>query len=104
MNLNERLELDDNVALLYRKSLLCLVSKALERQREKPLLGIQQYLKLLTRHPGMSIHYSDGKKRITAGTSHGGFDNDVRTMNTIMTQILEKTPSKPFTENEMKGY
>jgi len=103
-NLNEKLELDDNVALVYRKSFLYLVSNALERQKDKPLLGIQRYSKLLTRHPGLSIHYSDGKKGITTGASHGGFDYDVRTMNAVMAQILEKTPSKPFTENEMKGY
>jgi pimeloyl-ACP methyl ester carboxylesterase len=103
-NLNERRELDDNVALVYHKSFLYLVSNALERQKEKPLLGIQQYSKLLNRHPGLSIHYSDGKKGITAGTSHGGFDNDAGTMNAIMAQILEKTPPKPFAENEMKGY
>nr|NJM03262.1 peptidase C1 [Desulfobacula sp.] len=103
-NLNEKLELDDNVALVYRRSLLYLVSRALERQRDKPLLGIQQYSKLLDGHPGLAIHYSDGKKGITASTSHGGFDNDARTMNAVAAQILGKTPPKPFTENEMKGY
>ncbi len=104
-NLTEKLELDDNVALVYRKSLLWLVSRAFERQIDKPLLGMQRYAKQLTAHPGMSIHKSDGKKGVTTtSTSHGGFDNDVRTMNTIMTQILGKAPAKPFTENEMKGY
>jgi hypothetical protein len=103
-NLTEKLELEDNVALVYHKSLLCLVSRALERQIDKPLLGMQRYAKQLTAHPGMSIHYSDGKKGVTTSTSHGGFDNDVKTMNTIMKQILGKAPAKPFTENEMKGY
>ncbi|HIJ79221.1 MAG: C1 family peptidase [Desulfobulbaceae bacterium] len=103
-NLKEQLELDDNVALVYQKSLLYLVSRALERQTDKPLLGMQRYAKKLTKHPGMSIHYSDGKNGVTTSTSHGGFDNDVMTMNNIMTQILKKTPKKPFTENEMKGY
>lgn len=103
-NLSEQLELDDNVALVYRKSLLCLVSRALERQIDKPLLGMQCYAKKMPIHPGMSIHCSDGQKGVTTSTSHGGFDNDVKTMNTIMTQILKKEPAKPFTENEMKGY
>ena len=103
-NLTKKLELGDNVALVYRKSLLCLVSRALERQIDKPLLGMQRYSKKLTVYPGMSIHYSNGKKGVTTSTSHGGFDNDVKTMNTIMSQILGEAPAKPFTDEEMKGY
>lgn len=103
-NLTEKLEKDDNVALVYRKSLLYLVSHALERQMEKPLLGMQRYSKKLPAHKGMSVHYSNGKKGVTTSESHGGFDNDVKTMNTIMARILGKAPKQPFTENEMKGY
>jgi hypothetical protein len=103
-NLNERLELDDNVVVVYRKSLLYLVSRALERQIDKPLLGMQRYSKKLASRPGLSLQYSDGKKGSTTSTSHGGFDNDVKTMNTIMAQILKKAPEKPFTPEEMKGY
>ena len=103
-NLTEQLELDDNVALVYRKSLLYLVSHALERESDKPILGMQRYSKKLAERPGLVFQYSNGKKGVTTSTSHGGFDNDVKTMNTIMTQILNKAPSKPFTEEEMKGY
>lgn len=103
-NLAEQLELDDNVALVYRKSLLCLVSRALERKIGKPLLGMQCHAKHLTAHAGLSIHCSDGKKGVTTSTSHGGFDNDIKTMNTIMRQILGKPPKEPFIANEMKGY
>ena len=103
-NLTEQLEQDDNVALVYRKSLLYLVSRALERETDMPLLGMQRYAKKLAKRPGLSIHYSDGKKGVTTSTSHGGFDNDVKTMNTIMTQILKKNPTQPFTIDEMKGY
>ena len=41
-NLTEELEEDDTVAFAYRKSLLCLVSLALERapDKKKPLLGM----------------------------------------------------------------
>ncbi len=103
-NLKEQLELDDNVGFVYRKSLLYLVSRALERQNDKPILGMQRYSKKLTMHPGLTIDYSNGKKGVTNSTSHGGFDNDVATMNTIMTKILKKAPTKPFTKEEMKGY
>ena len=46
-NLSEKLELDDNVAKAYRKSLLWLVSNALERERGKSLLGMQAFSKEL---------------------------------------------------------
>ena len=36
-NLTDDLERDDTVAFAYRKSLLYLVSRALERPREKPI-------------------------------------------------------------------
>ncbi|MEA1921744.1 MAG: hypothetical protein U9N63_03730 [Pseudomonadota bacterium] len=55
-------------------------------------------------HPGMSIHYSNGKKGVTTSTSHGGFDNDAGTMNTIMARILGKALVKLFAGKEMKGY
>ena len=104
-NLVERLEKDDNVAYVYRKSLLCLVSRALERQMDKPILGMQHYSKELGNVPGLDLRYSDGRTGdITRSTSHGGFDNDYRTMNAIMERILGKTPPYPFTEDEMEGY
>lgn len=103
-NLSKKLELDDNVVLVYRKSLLYLVSRSLERQIDKPLLGMQRYAEKLIVHPGMSIHCSNGKRGVTSSISHGGFDNDAGTMNTIMARILGKAPAKPFTGKEMKGY
>ncbi|MCC6202806.1 MAG: C1 family peptidase [Gammaproteobacteria bacterium] len=103
-NLDNELEEDDNVAAAYRKSLLFLVSRALERDANKPLLGMQRYAKKLADKPGLAIHYSDGKSGRTRSTSHGGFDNDVHTMNAILKRILGATPEQPFTEQEMKGY
>ena len=103
-NLSEQLELDDNVSFVYRKSLLFLVSRALERHTGKPLLGMQCYSKKLAAKPGLKIHYSDGKKGVTKSTSHGGFDNDAGTMNAILKRILGKNPPHPFQQNEMKGY
>ncbi|MCD6534199.1 MAG: hypothetical protein J7L25_09015 [Deltaproteobacteria bacterium] len=104
-NLIERLERDDNVAYVYRKSLLFLVSRALERRIDKPLLGMQLYSKLIPKPPGLHINYSDGRKGdITRSTSHGGFDNDFRTMNSIMKRILGQDPPHPFEPGEMEGY
>ncbi|GAB6145897.1 C1 family peptidase [Desulfocicer niacini] len=103
-NLTEQLEKDDNVVYVYRKSLLCLVSRALERQLDKPILGMQLYSKELPPSSALDIIYSNGKKGVSKSTSHGGFDNDAGTMNAIMKCILGKNPRKPFQKGEMKGY
>ena len=105
-NLSNRLEEDDNVSLVYRKSLLFLVSRALERKINKPLLGLQKYAKKLDPQAGLAIHVSKkgAKKGITCSKSHGGFDNDLPTMNSILAEILGTPPKEPFTKNEMKGF
>jgi hypothetical protein len=103
-NLNEKLEKEDNVGKVYNKSLLYLVSRALERETDKPLLGMQIYSKSLTEHKALTIHYSNGRKGVTASSTHGGFDNDAPTMNNILRRILGNDPAMPFNEREMEGY
>ena len=101
-NLNDELERDDNVAYAYRKSLLYLVSRALERQPEKPLLGMQKYSAELPGEPDLEFIYSDGRSGRSTSRSHGGFDNDAPTMNDILATILGSPPPKPFTPEELK--
>ncbi len=103
-NLTEKLELSDNVIRAYRKSLLCLVSNALERTRGKPILGMQEYSKNLAEIDGLNLIYSNGRDGISRSTTHGGFDNDVFTMNSLLKRIVNKQPSKPFINSEMRGY
>lgn len=103
-NLSEGLELTDNVAAVYRKSLLYLVSRALERLGNKPILGMEKYSKQLQKHKALNIYYSDGKSAATASTSHGGFDNDLNTMNGILERVLGHKPKLPFTAKEMEGF
>lgn len=103
-NLDAKLELDDNVAYVYQKSLLFLVSRALERQIDKPILGMERYAMSLPAHPNLTIRYSDGTNGVTTSTSHGGFDNDANTMNAILERVLGKKAEKPFLPSEMKGY
>lgn len=105
-NLSEKLEEDDNVATAYRKSLLFLVSRALERARDKPLLGMQIYSKTLTARPGLQFVYSNGRTGPSRSRSHGGFDNDENTMNDVLKTILGRPPSAKnrFTEEDMRGY
>jgi hypothetical protein len=40
------------------------------------------------------VHYADGTpNKITESTSHGGFDNDVATMNSLLRTILGAEPT-----------
>jgi len=105
-NLSEKLEKDDTVATAYRKSLLFLVSRALERARDKPLLGMQLHSKDLAARAGLEFVYSDGRTGPSRSRSHGGFDNDENTMNDILKTILGRpaSPKNRFTAEEMRGY
>ena len=108
-NLNAELEQDDNVGKVYRKSLLYLVSRAFEEKIEPPesLLGMQCYSKDLEKlDPAhLFFHYSDGPKKknvITASTSHGGFDNDPATMNSVLRTVLASSRlPRPFTKESL---
>ena len=103
--LSDRLELDDNVAYAYRKSLLYLVSRALERERNKPLLGMERDHKKVKKGPGLKVIISKGGKTgRSTSESHGGFDNDANTLNDIMKGILARKPPRPFTKTELKGF
>jgi hypothetical protein len=103
-NLSERAELRDNVAKLYRKSLLYLVSRALERDKDKPILGMRLYSKELKPRAGLNLIYSDGRGQVTRAKTHGEFDNDTYTLNSMLTTILGAAPPEPFKEEEMQGY
>jgi len=100
-NLNDELEKDDNVAWVYRKSLLYLVSRAFERTGKKSLLGMENYSKRL-KAKGLKQLISKGSGKVTQSTSHGGFDNDEYTMNSVLKKILKQNPAKPFTKAELK--
>ena len=102
-NLRDKLEQDDTVTSLYHKSLLYLVSNAFEREQGKPLLGMQKFSADVTMVGDLPrIHYSNGATgNVTRSTSHGGFDNDVRTMNHILRRILDGMPSRSFVADDL---
>ena len=103
--LSEQLELDDNVAFAYRKSLLYLISRALERTVDKPVLGMAKFHGGMTGGPGLDIVISDGKTQgRSLSTTHGGFDNDPDTLNDVMKTMLRQPPAKPFTQKELQGF
>ena len=108
-NLKDELELDDQVAQIYRKSLLYLVSRAFEEEIPEEILGLEKYSSHLEQTSEIqqlgnrfSIYYSNGPSSDqTTSTSHGGFDNDPATMNTLLRTILKKKPEYPFTKESL---
>ena len=103
-NLTDQLEQDDTVTFAYRKSLLYMVSRAFEREPDVPLLGMERYSKRLHRTARTHFQYSDGKTgRHTRSVDHGGFDNDLTTLNALLRRVAGSRVAA-FTEDEMKGY
>lgn len=102
-NLADHLERGDTVTLLYRKSLLYLVSNSFEDKVEERILGMQKFRRSL--RPGrFTVEVSRGRPTPgskTASTTHGGFDNDPITMNSILHTILGQSPAHPFTEENL---
>ncbi|MBT9591279.1 MAG: hypothetical protein IV089_10285, partial [Thiobacillus sp.] len=119
--LSDKLERDDCVGP-YAKSLLYLVSNAFEGSRGVPILGMQSCLdadKSLARLLGGKVDgrpalvVSEGnpiapaqeKAAIAQGASvshsHGGFDNDPVTMNSVLTRVLDGVPKRLFTSRDL---
>ncbi len=108
-NLKDKLERDDTVGMVYRKSLLYLVSNAFE-SKERPkvksaaLLGMENFSRnIKTANNNPTIFYSNGLSgNKSRASTHGGFDNDYVTMNHILKNILGKTPKVKFTKENLK--
>ena len=97
-NLKDDVEQNDHVVHIYHKSLLYLVSGALEKKRKMPILGMESYLAedddivdvigkpVRTKSKSVVIRSKGGAKVTLASssTSHGGFDNDPDTLNSML--------------------
>jgi hypothetical protein len=109
-HLDDEAENNDNVATIYRKSLLYLVSRAYQKKHEVvPLMGMARYLDRLPVDGVISrVHHYDNVKNPgkTTSASHGHFDNDVPTMNSLLEIILGRPPaeSRRFTGDDLSGY
>lgn len=106
--LDDKTEQDDNVAQIYRKSLLYLVSRSYERRDAVvPLMGMAKHLGELdcegiasrVRHYDTAAH-----REKTTAASHGGFDNDAPTMNSMLRLVLGGDTTHPFEAKHLKGY
>ncbi len=105
-NMSGPLELQDTVGVAglaaYGRSLLYLVSRAYEENPGTPIAGMQIFAPGLGQSSKLSIDYATSAA--TASTSHGGFDNDVATLSSIMTRVLGKPVPKPPLRDELIGY
>lgn len=108
--LDKKVELDDNVAQVYRKSLLYLVSRSYqEKGNFVRIMGLEEHLgELPLQGTGGRIakYLSPSQGDMTASTSHGGFDNDAKTMNKMLQLVLGagNAPTRSFTSDELSGY
>ncbi|MEP7142300.1 MAG: C1 family peptidase [Ferruginibacter sp.] len=119
--LSDKGERDDDVGP-YGKSLLYLVSNAFERRRETPLLGMEMFIngenrdlikkyidpeisKMLQKDingwpalviAGKAPATEDIGPDICRSGSHGGFDSDSFTLNSVLFRILGKKPKRKF--------
>lgn len=125
--LGDNMERKDHVGTenltLYGKSLLYLVSRALERNHKTPLLGMEagwnveleqandiwrgfpeipEEMRIWLSGPGAKANINfHGKTRSTVATakgksiplSHGSFDNDVKMIQTTLTRVLGRRPN-----------
>ena len=95
--MNEDQEKRDNTAGVYRKSLLYLVSRAFEAEKDAEILGLEEHL----RRSGRTMAYlgdtserlvlgpvARGRRSSTQATSHGDFDNDEETMMSLARRVV----------------
>lgn len=106
------IELDDNCAHVYHKSLLYLIYYALEPEPETPILGLEQSIGSDSALPTLfglkgaktahkiiwSRSKGDTGKSASQSTSHGGFDDDPPTMNSVARWVLDKEDADKINE------
>lgn len=117
--MNRDYERDDNCAGIYRKSLLYLIYEALEDQRKTDILGLEISLRDdpeigdllgLGAEPGLaageviwSVSAADSGRSASTSTSHGGFDDDAPTMNSVARRVLGREDADAIVEYAGEG-
>jgi hypothetical protein len=125
--LSDQGERDDDVGP-YGKSLLYLVSNAFEGRFDTPLLGMQKYVQTLEDGPrpdadvqkvfmqsvagrpsliisgaaGRDVDIDACNRGVARSETHGGFDNDEWTLNSILWRILGSKPTRPFVLRDLQ--
>jgi hypothetical protein len=104
--LDDDTEKDDNVGGIYRKSLLYLVSRSYQERGEVvPIMGMEKYKKKLKDDGSRRFHHYNTRdnRDMTTSASHGGFDNDPATMNSML-KVIVGSAFKAFKDEELTGY
>jgi hypothetical protein len=106
-------ERDDQVGP-YGKSLLYLVSNAFEGQRDTPLLGMESFITrdaelgelfsgMVDGLPSLVVAGIEGGDGATSRSdTHGGFDNDPATLNSVLFRILGEPPKRAVTVRDLQ--
>lgn len=109
LQLSDQAERDDRVAVVYGKSLLYFVSNACESGGGKaPLLGLQVFnggwsADRQALGPRLTLVTAEEDPTRSRARDHSGFDNDVTTMNFLLTRALGGlAPQRPFTADELE--
>jgi hypothetical protein len=93
----------DNCGVVYRKSLLYLITNALEARRGDPILGLETSIRandrlrrILGLEGGSTAHEvvwsttdATSGRSASRSTTHGGFDNDRPTMESVLRRVLD---------------
>lgn len=116
--MRDTLERADTVTPIYRKSLLYLIYKALEDRKKTDLVGLEKSVRAdpdLKALFGLGTPSQIGEavwstsssatgRQASRSTTHGGFDDDDATMNSIALRVLglhnEDAPPVPFAASE----
>ena len=116
--MNMQAENDDNCFQVYRKSLLYLVSQIFEPEDDAPILGLEQSIRgdpeltvafgLTPGTPGrVEVVWSPTDSGAPAdcrssATSHGGFDNDADTMNSVVRRVVRRPDIVEYPERDRR--
>ncbi|MGB1264737.1 MAG: C1 family peptidase [Nereida ignava] len=103
--LNDTDERADNAGP-YGKSLLYLVSRALDTAQlgtREPLMGLERDIDALGELKNHALLISGKRGVLSNCETHGGYDNDPRTMNTVLRSIVGRklTDSQEFKDHEL---
>ena len=112
--MNRDYERDDNCAGIYRKSLLYLIYEALEDERKTDILGLEISLRadpalcellglgadraLAAGEVIWSVSAADAGRSASTSESHGGFDDDAPTMNSVARRVLGREDADAIVE------
>ncbi|WP_209347639.1 caspase family protein [Pontixanthobacter sp. CEM42] len=102
--MTRKAELADNVGGVYRKSLLYLVRNAFEEGKDPQISGLQEsredtaifrkYMKEVVWSP--TVDGAGSPRSRSCSPTHGGFDNDPATMESVMRRVLDLSDDLPL--------